>query len=86
METATGGAVGFYVTARSGKSAAFLLGPYATHDEALANVDRAKARAIEVYANAEFVGYGTAKATSKPGRELRPGKFNDVIGLTAAGE
>jgi hypothetical protein len=77
---------GFYVTVRDRAKAGFLLGPYATHDEALANVGRARDEVMSRDPfGASFWGFGTAKATAKPGRELKPGKLNDVIGLTAAG-
>ncbi|WP_140427038.1 hypothetical protein [Ensifer aridi] len=37
---------GFYVSVVDGKRYGFLLGPYPTHDEALANVDRGKSLAL----------------------------------------
>ncbi|MGY5634217.1 hypothetical protein ACW7N6_38400 [Streptomyces sp. UC1A3] len=75
---------GFYVTVRDGAKVGFLLGPYATHDEALANVDRAREEVMRRDPfGCSFWGFGTAKATAKPGRELKPGKLNDAIGQTA---
>lgn len=83
-ETVDARTEGFYVTVRDRAKSGFLLGPYTTHDEAQSNVDRAR-RYIrdEVDAFASFWGFGTARVTAKPGRELKPGKLNDVIGLTA---
>lgn len=78
-------AEGFYVTVRHGKRSGALLGPYATHGEALANVDRAKRYALEYIDLASFYAYGTAKTTAKPGRELPTGRLNDIIGLAATG-
>lgn len=83
METQTTQAVGFYVTVRNGGRSGALLGPYGTHDEALANVDRAREYAEQVNDRAIWYAYGTAKVTMEPGKELRPGIFNDRIGLTA---
>ena len=76
-------AKGFYVTVRHAKRSGALLGPYATHGEALANVDRAKRYVLEYVDFASFYAYGTAKATAKPGRELPTGRLNDRVGLTA---
>jgi hypothetical protein len=80
------GAVGFYVTVRNGSRKGFLLGPYETHGEALANVDRSRRHVEDHHAYAWGWGFGTAKATAKPGRRLPPGKLNDRIGLTGEGE
>jgi len=55
----------FYVTAREGKRAVFLLGPYRTHFEALGNVERGRKLACDYDATgrADFAAYGTAKIT-----------------------
>jgi len=76
---------GFYVTVRDRAKSGFLLGPYATHGEALANVDRARREAVRLDPWGAFYSYGTAKVTAKPGRELKPGRLNDAIGLKAGG-
>lgn len=76
-------ATGFYVTVRHGARSGALLGPYGSHDEALANVDRAREYAEQVNDRAVWYAYGTAKVTAKPGRTLPVGTFNDTIGLTA---
>lgn len=82
-ETVQEQAVGFYVTVRDRAKVGFLLGPYTTHDEALANVGRARDEVMRQDPfGCSFWGFGTARATAKPGRELRPGKLNEVIGLT----
>lgn len=77
-------AEGFYVTVRHGTRAGFLLGPYTTHGEALGNVERARRYALKTDGDAVWYEFGTAKATAKPGRELKPGRLNNIIGLTAA--
>ncbi|MER7488694.1 hypothetical protein ABTY20_22875 [Streptomyces sp. NPDC126497] len=75
---------GFYVTVRDRAKVGFLLGPYATHDEARGEVGRARDEVLSRDPfGASFWSFGTVKATAKPGRELKPGKLNDVIGLTA---
>lgn len=83
METEMMQSVGFYVTVRDGGRSGALLGPYNTHDEALANVDRAREHAQQVNDRAIWYAYGTARVTMKPGKELKPGVFNNRIGLTA---
>ena len=50
----------FYVTARSGRQASFLLGPYESHVEAMANVERGRDLAIGVDVWAWFYDFGTA--------------------------
>lgn len=77
---------GFYVTVRGGARSGFLLGPYATHAEAESNVGRARRYAGQVDDRAHWYAFGTARATAKPGQALKPGKFNDCIGLTADAE
>jgi hypothetical protein len=61
----------YYVTiARNDGEYRLLAGPYATHEEALANVQKAKNIAIEVdRATAIWCAYGTAKVRdySEPG-------------------
>lgn len=52
---------GFYVTIRNGKRMGWLLGPYSTHDEALANVERGKELAIAADPFAVFYWFGTAR-------------------------
>lgn len=75
---------GFYVTVRDGAKTGFLLGPYTTHAEAETNVGRARDEVMRQDPfGCSFWGFGTARATAKPGRELKPGKLNDVIGLTS---
>jgi len=81
-----GRAVGFYVTVRHGKQRGFLLGPYATKQDADGNVSRARRHAEEQVNEACFYEYGTARAVAKPGRALPEGKFNDSIGLRAEEE
>lgn len=49
----------WYVTARTGHKAAFLLGPYSSHVTALANVSRGQALASERYGS-HFLTIGTA--------------------------
>jgi len=49
----------FYVTVKDGPRTGWLLGPYGTHDEALANVERGKELAEEHDRWAHFYFYGT---------------------------
>jgi hypothetical protein len=50
----------FYVTIQRGHRQGFLLGPYDTHDVALAAVDRGRALACKADVWAEFDAFGTA--------------------------
>lgn len=51
----------FYVTIRDGSRVGWLLGPYATHDVAHANVDRARTLAVGTGdPRASFAEFGTA--------------------------
>jgi hypothetical protein len=53
----------YYVTARHGKRAVALLGPYETHAEAIENVERGSRLAInyDQTGRAAFADYGTAR-------------------------
>lgn len=68
----------FYVSVIDGARYAFLAGPFATHEEALAKVDAARKRADEVDPRAWFYAYGTAQA---PEGYDRPGILNADLGL-----
>jgi hypothetical protein len=50
----------YYVTVRNGDRTGWLLGPYRTHREALANVERGDELACEADRWAWFYAYGTA--------------------------
>jgi len=50
----------FYVSVLDGKRAGFLLGPYATHREALNQVDRGRTLAHGADPRAPFYAFGTA--------------------------
>jgi hypothetical protein len=52
----------FYVTVKRGEQTGFLLGPYETHEEALANVDRARQLAHDVDPFSAFDAFGTARS------------------------
>jgi hypothetical protein len=70
---------GFYVTVWNGRDRrGWLLGPYSTHDEALANVDIGRREARAVNDRAHWYFYGTAKVTAK---QLPIGSLNTRIGL-----
>lgn len=73
----------FYVTVRRDSRTGFLLGPYVTHDEALANVARANAAACEIDPFCGFDDFGTARVVVREGRTPPSGVLNDHIGLIA---
>jgi hypothetical protein len=76
--TAGGPREGFYVTVFNGRQRGWLLGPYPTHGEALANIDRGAREAPEVDPRAAFYFYGTARVVA----DILPvGRLNARIGL-----
>ncbi|WP_432157824.1 hypothetical protein [Streptomyces sp. bgisy153] len=73
---------GYYVTVRDGARSGLLLGPYATHDAALGNLDRARMFVLKHVPFGQFYAYGTCRIRGY-GRKLKSGRLNDRIGLTA---
>lgn len=68
----------FYVTCRDAGLTAWLLGPYASHEEALANVQRGSRLAEQADPRAAWYAFGTAGVSSESA-ESRP--INTVFGL-----
>lgn len=72
---------GFYVTLKDGPRTAWLLGPFATHDEALARVDEAWNRACDVDPRCHFAFRGTASITRDAALDTFPqGRLNSLMG------
>lgn len=67
------GVAGYYVTAQDAGKTSFLLGPYATHGEAEADVRAGRDLAISVNDRAGWYAYGTTRITRQPGDDLEPG-------------
>jgi len=67
---------GFYVTVQDCGQWGALLGPYATKEEAEANVQAGKELAKMVNDRAGWYAYGVTKVTMKPGAVLPAGKLN----------
>ena len=63
---------GYYVTAKDGPQWWYMAGPYQTHAEALANVDKALAIADKHDGRAWFMAWGTAHSST----ERKPGSLN----------
>jgi hypothetical protein len=63
----------YYVTCVDGPAWWKMAGPYATHGEALADVDRARGIADKIDGRAWFMGWGTVRA--KDG-DAKPGRLN----------
>ena len=76
----------YYVTMRrDGKAnAAWLAGPYDTHEQALAQVDTARKHAEDLDPRAVFDSFGTASYEADEGKH-HAGILNDRMGLPAAG-
>jgi hypothetical protein len=55
---------GFFVTVRDAGRTGFILGPYPTHEEAIANVERGRRMAEQANARAVFYAFGTARVTA----------------------
>lgn len=67
----------FYVTILDGKRVSLALGPFDSHDEALACVEMVRVYVLEHYTpQAWFWAYGTSKLKEGP---YRDGKLNGVI-------
>ncbi len=69
---------GFYVSVRNGDQSGLLLGPYAEHAHAEANVDRARDEALAVDPWAHFYEYGTCRVEAAT---LPQGRLNARIYL-----
>lgn len=71
----------FYVTiAREGKGVSKLAGPFDTHDEAKAHVQRARDEAYKVDPRSAFDAFGTAGIEAD---EHKPGVLNERLGIGA---
>lgn len=71
----------FYVTiAREGRGVSKLAGPFDTHDEAKANVERAREEAYKVDPRSHFDAFGTSGVEAD---EHKPGVLNDRLGFGA---
>ncbi len=66
----------FYVSVLDGPRYGFLVGPFDTHDQALAQVDSARAAAEQVDPRAVWYAFGTARA---PEGYSTPGVLNDLV-------
>jgi hypothetical protein len=64
----------YYVTVRDDGRTGFLLGPYATHGEALAQVDRGRELANGATPWAAFYAFGTSSLPAHIARETVFGK------------
>lgn len=58
----------FYVSVINGKRTGLLLGPFATHEEALDNVERGRELAIAADPFAHFYWFGTCRIEGPPRR------------------
>jgi len=80
----------YYVSILDGTRSAFALGPFATHDEALAHVNEVTGFVTERDPRGPFYAYGTARASRPYSTDLRgylpyrPGKLNALLGFTPA--
>lgn len=71
--------IGYYVTLQRGKRTAYLLGPFANHDDAKAAVGVAVAKANEIDPWTHFDAYGTSSITRETDAPLPPGKLNHML-------
>jgi hypothetical protein len=69
----------YYVSLRRGKRTALLVGPFATHTEALAMVDRAVAEANRLDQWAWFDPFGTMSLPRAPSNPM--GRLNERLGV-----
>ena len=68
----------FYVTAVQDKRVAWLVGPLATHAEAIELVDAARQKACEIDVWMDFAAFGTAERKAAP---YPVGKLNEALGV-----
>lgn len=61
----------FFVTVADAGRVGYLLGPYETHDEAIAEVDRAKSLARKADPFSHFYAFGTAGMPSDLARKIK---------------
>jgi hypothetical protein len=83
METETTTQVGFYVTVRErpeGGRTGFLVGPLATHEEALALVEPTRKIAESRNDRAHWYAFGTTRVEGPS--PVRRGLLNEYFGLT----
>lgn len=66
----------YFVTIRRGQRHGFLLGPYATHTEALEQVDRGRRLAVEIDPKTWWDAFGTG---SLPAGSGVVGKLNNML-------
>lgn len=67
------------MTVRRGQRTGWLLGPYDTHRQAVANVERTRCAAVLLDPWTGFDGFGTARL--RPNGALPQGRLNPLIGL-----
>lgn len=71
--------IGYYVTLRRDNRTAWLLGPFARHDDAKAAVRAAVDKAYEIDPRTHFDAYGTSSITRESDVPLPPGKLNHLL-------
>lgn len=72
--------VGFYVTVKDGSRTGFLVGPLATHEEALALVEPVREIAESRNDRARWYAFGTARVEGPS--PVRRGLLNEHFGLS----
>lgn len=73
----------YYVSAIDGPRSALLAGPWPTHAEALAMVDRVRALANELDPRSHWYAFGTARLPDDDSVPIRAGSLNGRLGLPA---
>lgn len=68
---------GFYVSAIDGKRRALMLGPFASHEAALARVDACRRKADELDGRAWFWAWGACRLTTE--KSLPNGNMNAIM-------
>jgi hypothetical protein len=70
---------GFYVSAIDGKRSSLMLGPFASHEAALARVDACRRKADDLDGRAWFWAWGTCRVVTE--KSLPKGTMNAIIGV-----
>lgn len=74
----------YYVTIQRGLTTKIIAGPFATHDEAAAQVEPARAVAAPRVPGSHFDAFGVTSAVPRPNDTPPVGRFNRALGITPA--
>lgn len=74
----------YYVTLQRGLTTKIIAGPFATHEDAAAQVEPARAVAAPRVPGTHFDAFGVTSAVPREGDNPPVGRFNRLLGVTPA--